>query len=312
MSDDLNRAGNGVARGPAAARPPAPQPGALPDEIVVFKFGGTSLASPRRLRRAAARIRAQAEHGRAVVAVVSAAGHETDRLLTWTQALAKGGRPGAGGELVAADPAAPAASADQAGEAARREVDRILATGEDRSAGLLALALGALGLPARSLRGGEAGLGGKGTFGAGAIELVTTTRLRRLLAEGIVPVIAGFQAERADGETVTLGRGGSDISAVAVAAALGAAACHIVTDVAAVYDRDPRTDPGARPFTTLTHAELVALTESGAEVVHPRAARLAAEHRLPLLVYGYRAPWSGGGTLVGGTLSGTDVPLEAA
>jgi aspartate kinase len=273
------------------------------NNVVVLKFGGTSVASPARLRRAAARIRAHRRAGRSVVVVVSAAGQSTDHLLAWTQGVERAG---------GAAPAAPAAA-----EGGAREIDRALATGEDRSAALLALALWRLGVPARSLRGGEAGVRVAGDFGAGTIAGVERGRIDQLLEAGIVPVVSGFQGEREDGETLTLGRGGSDISAVALAAALGNVPCHIVTDVDAVYDRDPRQDPEARPFAALGYAELVALTESGAEVLHPAAARLAERYGVPLRVYHHRAPLVGAGTRVGprrgaaGAAAPTS-PLEAA
>jgi aspartate kinase len=283
-------------------------------ELVVLKFGGTSLASPLRVRRAAARVHAHLRRGRRVVAVVSAAGHETDMILARIGAVAErwqvdaepSSPPQRQDGVRKERPAHPALPAEplpplpgEVDRAARREMDRLLAMGEDRSAGLLALALCDRGVPARSLHGGEAGIRAVGAFGSGSIEEVRATGLQLLLADGIVPVVSGFQGERDDGETMTLGRGGSDISAVAIAAALGATACHIVTDVPAVYDGDPRTSPGARPFATLEHAELVALTESGAEVVHPVAARMAAARRVALQVYDYRAPWNGGGTRIG-------------
>lgn len=249
-------------------------------EVIVLKFGGTSVATPKRIRRAAARVRAQIRRGYRVAIVVSAAGHETDRL------LARIGGTAGPNATRSTDPAV------------RREIDRVLATGEDRSAGLLALALHTLGIPAVSMRGGEAGVQAAGNFGEGTIEYVETSRLRHLIDQGTVPVVSGFQGVRHDGETLTLGRGGSDTSAVALAAALNAGACHIVTDVDAVYDRDPRVDPAARPYERLGYAELIELTESGAQVVHPRAARLAALHALPLKIYDYRAPWAGGGTLI--------------
>jgi aspartate kinase len=184
------------------------------------------------------------------------------------------------------------------GRPAPREADRALATGEDLSAALLAAALQGIGVPARSLRGGEAGVRAEGAFCGGRITQVKAGSLLALLEDGVVPVVSGFQGARHDGETLTLGRGGSDTSAVAIAAALGAV-CHVVTDVAAVCDRDPRLDPAARPFARLTHAELLALVRGGAKVVHPEAARLAAEHAVPLHVYHHRAPLSGrGGTVV--------------
>ena len=204
---------------------------------LVVKFGGTSLGTPARIRRAAERIAALHRQGRAVVAVVSARGQTTDRILKDLERL--------GAENAAA---------------ARRETDRVLADGD---------------------------------FGLGRIREVDPERLTRLLSSGIVPVVSGFQGERADHETVTLGRGGSDTSAVAIAAALGSAACDIVTDVDAVYDRDPRRDPEARPFAELTHEELLDLTISGAQVVHPEAARLAQRHAVPLRVYAYSAPVAG-------------------
>lgn len=249
------------------------------DEGLVLKFGGTSVATPRRIRRAAARVRAHVRRGRRVAVVVSAAGDETDRLLARINAVAGEGPTGTAPE-------------------ARREIDRVLATGEDRSAAVLALALRAIGVRAVSLKGGEAGIRASGEYGAGVIERVDATNVQHLMDEGVVPVISGFQGEREDGEIITLGRGGSDTSAVAIAAALGAAICHIITDVDAVYDCDPRQNSEARPFDTLDFSDLIELTESGAEVIHPRAARLAAAHRLPLRVYDFRGPLSGTGTLI--------------
>jgi aspartate kinase len=257
-----------------------PPPGPLPrqttpgeGEVLVIKFGGTSLGSPARIRRAARRVAAHVRRGRQTVVVVSAMGGATDRIVRLLSAVS-GGRPDG------------------------READRALATGEDLSAALLSAALAALGVPARSLRGGEAGVWAEGGFCGGQVGDVDPAPLRRLLAAGTVPVVAGFQAVRDDGETVTLGRGGSDTSAVAVAAAL-AAECHIVTDVVAVHDRDPRLHADARPIGEIDPLALVVLAEGGAHVVHPTAARLALERGVPLRVYHHRAPLSGrGGTVV--------------
>jgi aspartate kinase len=244
------------------------------DRVLVLKFGGTSLGSPARVRRAARRVAAHVRRGRRVAVVVSAAGHATDRIVRLLAALSPGGRP---------DP---------------READRALATGEDLSAALFAAALAGLGVPARSLRGGEAGVWAEGGFCGGRIEDVDPRPLHALLSAGVVPVVSGFQGMREDGETLTLGRGGSDASAVAIAAALGAD-CHIVTDVPAVYDRDPNTFSDARPIGEMDPLALVVLAEGGAQVVHPEAARLALSHRVALRVYSFRAPLSGrGGTVV--------------
>jgi len=245
-----------------------------PRGLVVIKFGGTSLATSGRIRMAAARVGAEIGRGKRVITVVSAAGTGTDTLLEKARSVS-GGKP------------------TELGTESRRELDRILATGEERSAGLLALALNAIGVRARSLRGGEAGISVDGDFGAGRIEGIETTRVEELLAEGIVPVVAGFQGERPDGELLTLGRGGSDITAIALAAACRARACHIVTDVDAVYDRDPHEYEDAEPFPWLDHETLVTLTESGAEVIHPLAARLAAREGVPIHLYSYTAPPTG-------------------
>jgi len=246
-------------------------------ETIVLKFGGTSVGSAARVRIAARRVRAHVRRGRRVVVVVSAAGQATDRILAGLERLVSP-NSGAWGDVA-------------------REIDRALATGEDRSAAMLAAALRGIGTPARSLRGGEAGVLVEGDFGAGRIVAVDTEPLRRLLERGVVPVVSGFQGVRADGETLTLGRGGSDTSAVAIAEALGAE-CHIVTDVDAVYDRDPRIDPDARPFETLDYASLVALVDAGAKVVHPAAARIAARSGVPLRVYHFRAPLAATGTRI--------------
>ena len=242
-------------------------------EPIVIKFGGTSLGSPARIRRAARRVAAHVRRGRPAVVVVSAIGGATDRIVRLLAAVS-GGRPDG------------------------READRALATGEDLSAALLAAALAGLGVDARSLRGGEAGVWAEGGFCGGHVEDVDPAPVRRLLAAGTVPVVSGFQGVRDDGETVTLGRGGSDTSAVALAAALGVE-CHIVTDVPAVYDRDPRAHGDARRIGEMDPLALVVLAEGGARVIHPTAARLALERGVPLRVYHHRAPLSGrGGTKV--------------
>ncbi|HEY8507397.1 MAG TPA: hypothetical protein VIL32_03505 [Steroidobacteraceae bacterium] len=244
--------------------------------MLVIKFGGTSLASPARIRRAARRVAIFHRAGRRPVVVVSAMGHTTDRLLNVLMA-----------------------STGNDTEGAAREIDRALATGEDFSAAALAAALIAISVPAVSLRGGEAGLLATGSFGSGVLQQLQGDRLLSLVEAGIVPVVAGFQAARTDGQTVTLGRGGSDTSAVFIAAQLRARSCHIVTDVEGVFDADPNVRPDARLLPALSTAQLVDLTERGALVVHPHAARLAHEHRVPLRIYHHSArPGSEGGTFV--------------
>ena len=236
----------------------------MSSSIVVLKFGGTSLATPKRLRLAARRVRAHLRRSETPVVVASARGHTTDRILRDLE------RCGVAPDF------------------ADREIDRALATGETLSSAMLAGCLRQLGIGAVSLGGGEAGFEGTGRFGRGVIARIDPAPIRRLLDGGAVPVIAGFQATRPDGETVTLGRGASDTTAVALAAVLGPVSCHIVTDVAAVYDRDPHLDAEAQPYHRLTHDELLRLAEAGARVVHPDAARWALKHRVPLCIYDYR------------------------
>lgn len=238
---------------------------------IVIKFGGTALGSASRIRAAARRVRALRRQGHRTVVVVSATGQTTDQLLR---------------RLRAAGTEAGSTSAF------RREADRALGTGEDLSAALLATALLALGLPAVSLRGGEAGILAAGEFGAAVPVRLATGPIEARLARGEIPVISGFQAIRDDGELVTLGRGGSDLSAVFLAAELGATECCIVTDVDGVYTADPRRDPDAVRLHAMAHEELLRLTKAGAEVVHPGAAEVAARACLPLRVLRYSASLS--------------------
>ena len=231
---------------------------------VVLKFGGASLATPARVRRAARRAFEWRRAGHAPVVVVSACGRTTDRILRWLEGVA--------------------------GARSSRETDRALVTGEDLAASLVAAALAARGVPARALPGGEAGLRGEGRHGAGRVRRVAPGPLRELLRDGVVPVVAGFQALRADGETVTLGRGTSDLTAVHLAAALGAPACHLVKDVSGVYDRDPAVDPDARLLRRLDAVALGELSSDWAGIVHPDATRLAAERDVVLRIYGFRDP----------------------
>lgn len=234
---------------------------------LVLKFGGTSLASPARVRLAAERVERHVGEGRRLAVVVSAPGRTTDLVLRWLGAL-EGDRRALGARRGSAD----------------RERDRAVARGEDLSAAGLAFALASRGLSARSLTGPEAGIQVAGNHGAGRIATIRTGPVQELLEEGTIPVVSGFQGEGPTGETVLLSRGGSDITAVALAAALGAE-CHLVTDVAGVHDADPRTTPDARRLPVLDHDELVRLAEAGARVVHPEAARLARGGRVPLVIY---------------------------
>lgn len=225
--------------------------------IVVRKYGGTSVADAVRIREVARSVARDCRH-RPTVVVVSAQGGTTDALL---RQAADVGEPGAG-----------------------RETDQLLATGECASAALLTMALRALGAPAVSLTGGQAGISVTGPAGEGRIAEVATDRIRGLLATGQVVVVAGFQGIGADGDVVTLGRGGSDTTAVALAAALGAGRCEIYTDVDGVYSADPRIVPAARPLREVAVEAMVELAFAGAAVLHSRAVDLAAARNIEVRV----------------------------
>ena len=242
-----------------------------PRSLLILKFGGAALAAPARVRRAARRVAWLRAKGHDLVVVASALGHATDRLLTLASTVA---------------PSTPPRSTKH--EA--RELDRILATGEDLAAALLAAAISAHGRAARSLRGGEAGLLATGGFGAGTLQDLALSPLLDLLRAEVVPVVSGFQAVRIqDGETITLGRGTSDLTAVFLAARLGAAECHLVKDVDGVFDVDPNRFAHARRQETLSFEALERIAASS-EIVHAGAASLAREAGVRLRIYGYRAP----------------------
>ena len=254
-------------------------PGArLVGDVVVLKFGGAALANPGRIRLAALRLEHWRRAGARPVAVVSACGGATDRILRWISAVTR--------DVPRGD----------------RESDRALATGEDLAASLVAAALGARGIPATGLRGGEAGLVATGHHGRGRITRVDDGPLRALLDQGRVPVVSGFQAFTRSGDTVTLGRGASDLTAVRVAATLGAPECHLVKDVPGIHDRDPRAHHDAELLRDLSPSRLLRLTRNGAAVVQREAAVAAASLGVTLRIYGFRDPVFGrhGTTVSGG------------
>ncbi|MEU5259613.1 aspartate kinase [Amycolatopsis sp. NPDC021455] len=226
--------------------------------IVVRKYGGSSLATPELVRGVAARIAELAAAGRSVVVVVSAMGDATDRLVALAGQFAD--RP---------DP---------------RELDQLLATGEQVSAAVLALALTRRGVDAVSLTGDQAGIEVTGEAGAGTIAAIDPERILDGLRAGRVVVVAGFQGRDADGELRTLGRGGSDTTAVALAAALGAAECEICTDVPGVRTADPRIVPDTRPVPSVSYEAMAEFARGGARVLHPRSVELAGRHGVTVRV----------------------------
>lgn len=230
-----------------------------PPSVRVQKFGGTSVGTPERIRSVAAGI-AQFKNSSStgLVVVVSAMGQTTDELLTLAQAVSQ-------------DPSS-------------REMDMLLTAGERISMALLSMALKDLGIAAISLTGSQSGIITDGAHRRARIQNVIGARIREGLARNQVVIVAGFQGVSTQKEITTLGRGGSDTTAVALAAALGADRCEIFTDVDGVYSADPRIAPKARLWPQLTHDVMVELATRGAGVLHPRSVELAKAYGVPLFV----------------------------
>ena len=225
--------------------------------MIVQKFGGTSVKSIARIKNVASLVARAAEQD-PVVVVVSAMGDTTDYLVKL---------------------------AHQASDAPnRREYDALLATGEQISIALVAMALNQKGVRAVSMTGAQLGIITESVHTAARIVDIKTERIRRHLDEGQVVVAAGFQGTTPEGDTTTLGRGGSDTTAVALAAALGARICDIFTDVSGVYTADPNIVSSARLLKEVSYEEMLEMARVGAQVLHPRAVELARKHKLPLRV----------------------------
>jgi aspartate kinase len=225
--------------------------------MIVQKFGGTSVKSLARIKNVASIIARAAEQD-SVVAVVSAMGDTTDYLVKL---------------------------AHQASETPnRRELDALLATGEQISVALVAMALNDLGAPAVSLTGVQLGITTESIHTAARIVDINTDRLGCYLDDGFIVVAAGFQGTTPEGDVTTLGRGGSDTTAVALAAALGASTCDIFTDVNGVYTADPNVVPTARLLKEVSYEEMLELAHVGAQVLHPRAVELARKHKIRVRV----------------------------
>ena len=222
--------------------------------LIVQKYGGTSLADAEKIQAAARRVASLAHQGCSMVVVVSAQGDTTDVMIQ------------------------KAAQVNIRGSA--REMDAYLAAGEQMSAGLMAMALGALGCGAVSLTGAQAGIHTDSVHGNARILDIDTGRILRELGAGNVVVVAGFQGISGAGDTTTLGRGGSDTTAVALAAFLKADRCQIFTDVDGVYDRDPRKYPGAVRFGRISYEKMLRLIENGAQVLHDRSVEFARDQSI--------------------------------
>lgn len=217
--------------------------------LIVQKFGGSSIADGDRLRRAAGICMRQRQNGNEVVVVVSAMGDTTDLLADRARVLG--------------------------GEPSPREMDALITTGEQQSAALFVMTMESLGIPALSLAGWQAGIYTDCRYGDSDIRLIAPVRIREALSRGRVPVVTGFQGVCAAGDITSLGRGGSDTTAVALAAVLESDCCEIYTDVDGIYTADPRLIPDAVKLGAIDYRDMLALAEAGSQVLHAKSVELA-------------------------------------
>ncbi|HVI28601.1 aspartate kinase [Hansschlegelia sp.] len=247
---------------------------------IVMKFGGTSVANVERIRNVAQHVKREVDAGHEVAVVVSAMAGATNQLVSWTRE------------------ASPIHDA--------REYDAIVSSGEQVTSGLLAIALQAIGVPARSFQGWQIPLRTDGAHGSARIASIEGESLVSRMTDGQVPVIAGFQGIAPDNRIATLGRGGSDTSAVAVAAAVKADRCDIYTDVDGVYTTDPRIVPQARRLDRIAFEEMLEMASLGAKVLQVRSVEMAMVHKVRVFVRSSfdapDAPQTGPGGLPPGTL----------
>ena len=226
--------------------------------LIVQKYGGSSVANPERIKLVAKRVAKTRRAGHQVVVVVSALGDTTDELMGLASQVCK--RP------------------------SDRELDMLLATGEQVSAALLAMAIQALGLKAISFTGAQVGILTDRAHTNARIQAISAQRIQRALAKRNVVIVTGFQGITPDNDITTLGRGGSDLTAVALAKAVGAKICEIYTDVEGVYTADPRIVPNARKLPTISYDEMLEMASLGAQVMQARSMEMAKKHDVPLHV----------------------------
>ncbi|MCJ7665411.1 MAG: aspartate kinase, partial [Actinobacteria bacterium] len=227
-------------------------------EIIVMKFGGTSVGDADKIRRVADRVIAAAENSKYVVVTVSAMGDTTDRLIDLASEVTD--------------------------EPSRREMDMLLSTGEQVSVAMLAMAIQKKGRPCISLTGIQAGISTDDSYSNAKILNIRTDRVLKELKKGNIVVIAGFQGSNSAGDITTFGRGGSDTTAVAVASALNADYCEIYTDVDGVFTTDPNLVEEAAKMHFISYDEMLELASSGAKVLHQRAVEFAKKHNVVLHV----------------------------
>src|SRR5688500_515625 len=229
--------------------------------LIVQKYGGTSVGTPERIQRVAARIVKEKQAGHELVIVGSAMGDTTDDLITLAEQVSPEGRI-----------------------RHRREMDMLLTSGERITMALTAMAIADLGVKAISLTGSQAAIITDESHSGARIQEIRATRVRDELNNGCVVIVAGFQGVSRTKEVTTLGRGGSDTTAVALAAALSAERCDIYTDVDGVYSADPRKVKDAHRIEVIDYEEMVELATSGAQVMHPRAVEIGARYNVPIRV----------------------------
>jgi aspartate kinase len=226
--------------------------------LIVQKYGGTSVGSTERIEAVAERVKRWRDQGHQVVVVVSAMSGETNRLIGLAKAITESPSP--------------------------RELDVLVSTGEQVTIALLAMSLEKIGVPARSYTGGQVHIRTDSAFSKARIQEIDDARVRYDLEHGLVVVVAGFQGVDEDGNITTLGRGGSDTTAVAMAAALRADECQIYTDVDGVYTTDPRVEPRARRLDRITFEEMLEMASLGSKVLQIRSVEFAGKYKVPLRV----------------------------
>ncbi|MEP7239845.1 MAG: aspartate kinase, partial [Devosia sp.] len=226
---------------------------------IVMKFGGTSVANVERIRQAARHVKREVDAGNEVTVVVSAMSGKTNELVGWVN--------------------------ESSTLHDAREYDTVVASGEQITAGLMAIVLSDMGIPSRSFQGWQVPIYTDDAHGAARIAEIVPDELDARMKDGWVPVITGFQGMvKATGRVTTLGRGGSDTSAVAVAAAVGAERCDIYTDVDGVYTTDPRIDPKARRLNRIAFEEMLEMASLGAKVLMIRSVEMAMAYKVRLVV----------------------------
>ncbi len=248
---------------------------------ITMKFGGTSVADIERIRHVASLVKREVERGNQVAVVVSAMAGETNKLVAWTNDAAKPPVEGLEGKVVQALP-------DQ------REYDVVVSAGEQITSGLLAITLNAMGVKARSWLGWQVPIQTSAVHGSARIEAVPAGEMAKAMEAGEVAVVAGFQGVAPGTRISTLGRGGSDTSAVAVAAGINAERCDIYTDVDGVYTTDPRIVPNARRLPKIAFEEMLEMASLGAKVLQTRSVEIAMLHRVPTRVLSTFTPDQGG------------------